>query len=150
MLKLLISNAFTLLYRAWTMLQITHFCGVKFLAWKSRSINFLTNIMSEWTSGQVSRMPYSLNDNDFEIWCYSAPSEHHKGQLGSPVSNEKSTFSVSWNLEPPCEWQMTDDRWQMTKQVRSNPSWVLEARSETLRTPQNVPAPTVSWSDDPV
>ena len=45
--KLLISNAFMLLYRAWTMLQITHFCGVKFLAWKSGSVNFLTNIMSD-------------------------------------------------------------------------------------------------------
>ena len=32
---------------AWTMLQITHFCGVKFLAWKSGSVNFLTNIMSD-------------------------------------------------------------------------------------------------------
>ena len=28
------------------MLQITHFCCVKFLAWKSVSVNFLTNIMS--------------------------------------------------------------------------------------------------------
>ena len=48
--------------------------------------------------------------------------------------------------------RMTNDWWQMimTKQVRSNPSWVLEARSETLRTPQNVPARTVSWPEDPV
>ena len=53
-------------------------------------------------------------------------SKNLQGQLGSPVSNEKSSFPV-------------------IKQVRSNPSWVPEARSETLRTPQKVPAPTVSW-----
>ena len=29
------------------MSQITHFCGVNFLAWKSGSVKFLTNIMSE-------------------------------------------------------------------------------------------------------
>ena len=29
------------------MSQITHFCGVKFLAWKSSSVKFLTNIMSD-------------------------------------------------------------------------------------------------------
>ena len=63
--------------------------------------------------------------------------KHLKGQLGSPVSDKKSTLSVS-------------DRWRMTKHVRPNPSRVPEARSETLRTPQNVPAPTVSWPDDPV
>ena len=28
------------------MSQITHFCGIKFLAWKSTSVKFLTNIMS--------------------------------------------------------------------------------------------------------
>ena len=31
-----------------------------------------------------------------------------------------------------------------------SPSWVPEARSETLRTPQNVPAWTVFQPDDPV
>ena len=31
-----------------------------------------------------------------------------------------------------------------------SPSWVQEARSETLKTPQNVPARTVSWLNDPV
>jgi len=30
-----------------------------------------------------------------------------------------------------------------------DPSWAPEARSETLRTPQNVPAWTVSWPHDP-
>ena len=39
------------------------------------------------------------------------------------------------------------DIWRMTKQVRSNPSWVPEAQSKTLRTPQNVPAPTVCWPE---
>ena len=35
--------------------------------------------------------------------------------------------------------------WRMTLQVKSNPSWLLEALSETLRTPQNVPAQTVTY-----
>ena len=37
-----------------------------------------------------------------------------------------------------------------SKQKVSETSWVLEAQSEMLRTPQNVPAWTVSWPDDPV
>ena len=77
-------------------------------------------------------------------------------QLVSPVSNEKSSLHHS-QLEPPCQWRKiitssqleppVSDRWRMTKQVRSNPSWVPEAQSKTLRTPQNVPAPTVCWPE---
>ena len=42
----LIFDAFTLITLEWTMSQITHFYGVKFLAWKSGSVKFWTNIMS--------------------------------------------------------------------------------------------------------
>ena len=43
--KLLIFDAFTRLIRE-KMSQITHFWGVKFLAWKSSSVELWTNIMS--------------------------------------------------------------------------------------------------------
>ena len=49
MTKLLIFDAFTLLIRE-KLSQITHFCNVKLLAWKSSCVNFLTNIMS-WSQG---------------------------------------------------------------------------------------------------
>ena len=39
------------------MSQITHFCGVKFLAWKSSSVKFWTNIMS---AGVVTEKGYFL------------------------------------------------------------------------------------------
>ena len=48
---------------AWTMLQITHFCGVKFLAWKSGSVNFLTNIMSAFTLWSHFR-----HDHRWQVW----------------------------------------------------------------------------------
>ena len=44
--KLLIFDAFTLLICEKKLSQITHFCGVKLLAWKSGCVNFLTNSMS--------------------------------------------------------------------------------------------------------
>ena len=44
--KLLVFDAFTLLICEKKMSQITQFCGVKFLAWKSGCVNFLTNFMS--------------------------------------------------------------------------------------------------------
>ena len=40
------------------MSQITHFCGVKFLAWKSGGVKFLTNSMSD-NSVTVSDVPIS-------------------------------------------------------------------------------------------
>ena len=43
--KLLIFDAFTLLIPK-KLSQITHFCGVKLLAWKSGCVKFLTNSMS--------------------------------------------------------------------------------------------------------
>ena len=45
--KILLFNAFALLCREWKMSQITHFCGVKYLAWKSGGVKFWTNIMSD-------------------------------------------------------------------------------------------------------
>ena len=43
MTQLLIFDAFTMLIREYRMSLITHFCGVKLLAWKSGCVKFLTN-----------------------------------------------------------------------------------------------------------
>ena len=57
MTKWLIFDAFTGL-TCKKISQITHFCGVKLLAWKSGGVNFLTNIMSAWgCRGQGVRRP---------------------------------------------------------------------------------------------
>ena len=37
------------------MSQITHFCGVKLVAWKSGCVKFWTNIMSVWTLSENSK-----------------------------------------------------------------------------------------------
>ena len=81
------------------------------------------------------------------------------------VCHEKSSLSVSWNppsvtrsvchqnimiqtviLNPDDRWQMTDDN-DKAGQVQSELS---AGEREMLRTPQNVPARTVSRPDDPV
>ena len=46
MTKLLIFDASTLLIREKKLSQITHFCDVKLLAWKSGCVKFWTNIIS--------------------------------------------------------------------------------------------------------
>ena len=66
-----------------------------------------------------------------------SPSKHLKGQLGSPVSKDKSSLPVSW--DPPsvtknhhfCVWEMTDDK---AGQVRSE----LSAKG-TKRDVENTP-----------
>ena len=46
-------------------------------------------------------------------------------------------------------WFQVDFYRHEWSQVGLNPSWAPQARSETLRTPQKVPAWSVSWPHDP-
>ena len=59
-----------------------------------------------------------------------------KCQLGPPSVTKNHHFQSFGTPLWGSGWWTTIDRWQ----VKSNPSWVPEARSKTLRTPQNVPA----------
>ena len=55
MTKLLIFDALTLLICEKNV-KITHFCGVKLLAWKSGCVKFLTNSMSALSLQKIMRM----------------------------------------------------------------------------------------------
>ena len=97
-IMIMISNAFTLLYCAWTMLQITHFCSVKIFAWKSG--NVLTNIMfasmcSRYTGRRAEMQHFVfLRHRQLEA-CLVLPAEQSRTYIASlpkrHLQNEKKT-----------------------------------------------------------
>ena len=68
--------------------------------------------------------------------------------MGSPVSDKQSSLPVSWDptsVTKKNHFRMTDDK---ASQVQSELS-AGGTKRDVEDTP-NVPAPTVSWPDDPV
>ena len=77
------------------MLQITHFCGVKFSAWKSGSVEFRTNIMSAQTFSNlfITNLPWccpcSASPEVIIIFSFRRPSVFRLQKLYSHVHSEE-------------------------------------------------------------
>ena len=84
--KLLKFDEFTLLICE-KMSQITHFCGVKLLAWKSGCVKYLTNIMGKHKSRLHSELPPVLSQICRRQTDYILIDKKPAENIGWPMNN---------------------------------------------------------------